>query len=134
MSFTKFSVVTNVVAPAMGIAGGAFVKWADLDWPKFIVFALLMAASLAAGAMALYAETQTKPGVSEEEVTRQRRRIIGRSMAQYLLGMTFVYQTNSPVWMVVLVGLVLGGGPVIMKMLSDLRKVISGDDKPPDGG
>lgn len=133
MSFTKMTAV-NIVAPAVGIAGGAFVKWAGFDWAEFTVFALLMAASIAAGALALYAETQTKPGVSEEEIARQRRRIVGRSMAQYLLGMTFVYQTSSPVWAVVLVGLVLGGGPVVVKMLTDLRKVIAGDDKPPGDG
>lgn len=133
MSLTKISIAANVAAPAVGIAGGAFVKWAGFDWAQFLVFAALMAASIAAGAFALYSEIQTQPGVSPEEVARQRRKIVGRSIAQHMLGMVFVYQTDSAVWVVVLVGLMLGGGPVMATMLKDLKNGLSGNVDPPDG-
>lgn len=135
MSFTAKVMAANFAAPAIGVAGAAFGKAMGFNLWQFVIFSLLMAASIAAGGLALYSETQTKAGVSEEEVLRTRRRIIGSFIAKFLLGMVVVSQIDAKPWMVVMVGLGLGGGSVIWTMLADLRKGLSGDDvKPPDGG
>ena len=128
MSISKF-MVANVAVPSVGAATAAFGKALGLDLMQFAVLAALMASSLAAGAYALYSETTARDGVSPDDARRMRRRIAGSFVAKFMLGLVVVYQIDAKPWMVVLIGLGLGGGTVIWTMLSDLRKGLA--DQPP---
>lgn len=116
----------NAVGIGAGAGAAAFGKWAGFDLIEFALFAALMAVSIIAGALAAYSEKQASARVSADELKRTRTRMVGGMFAKYLLGMVIVYQIEALVWQVVLIGLVLGGGPVVIRMISEIRDVLGG--------
>ena len=126
---TSKMMAANAAAPVVGVATAAFAKAYDLDIWGWVWVAAIVAGSIIAGAMALISEVQTQEGATAEEVTRVKRRVVGRFGAQFLLGMMVARYAEGDLRIIIPACLILGGGPVARKMVADLRKAVAGADE-----